>query len=413
MGIGIWIFAVLFAFIMLVFTTAIVSVFKKDEYSDYEPKVSVIIPCYNEEKNIEGCLDSIYAADYPKKKMEVIVIDDGSKDNTLKILKEYKEKQKDLVILNGHHNGKSDALNLGVKKASHEIIFAVDADTIVEGDSLKKLVRPFTDKTVGATNGSCVAKNSDTMMSVFQRIEYHYNNLVRRSFSVLFKNGIWFFGAFACYRKDALKKIGYFKKDTMTEDMDTSMEIYSAGYRTINVYDALGYTIVPSTMKSFFRQRARWWMGALQTLKKNKSLFSANSSPSILFLFISQYWWSFYAVISFPLIGYQVYYWLPYNMGSFYSLFMYLFRWFSMLGPIYVLYKIPEWGISLYNIFGVMSYVVSVFLIVSSIYMFKDKLGIKNFLGIFFYFPYTIILNTVIIVSLIKLIFLKKKHFIY
>lgn len=410
---GTWIFFILFAFLIVISISVVISLFKKEHYPDYEPCVSIVIPCYNEEKNIIGCLDSVYTFDYPKEKTEVIVVDDGSTDKTPEILKEYQKKHNNLSIVHGKHEGKSSSLNLGVKKAKFDFILTVDADTIVEKESLKKLMRPFLDKSVGATNGSCVAKNSNSIIAVFQKLEYHYNNLVRRSFSVLFKNGIWFFGAFACYRKSVLEKIGYFKKDTMTEDMDTAMEIYSAGYRTINVHDALGHTIVPSSMKHFFKQRMRWWIGALQTLKKNKTLFSRKSSPSIIFLFISQYWWSFYAFISFFLIAYQVYYWLPYNTDSLMALFMYLFRWFSLAGPFYVLYKIPVWGVSWYNIFGVLSGVISVVLIVKSVYMFKDKLSIKNILGIFFYFPYTIILNTVIIVSLIKIIFLNKSYFIY
>jgi cellulose synthase/poly-beta-1,6-N-acetylglucosamine synthase-like glycosyltransferase len=410
---GSGIFFILFAFLILITVSVIISLFKKEKYSNYEPEVSVVIPCYNEEKNIAECLDYVYGLDYPKNKIEVIVVDDGSTDKTKDILEGYQKKNKNIHIIQGRHEGKSSSLNLGVKKASFDIILTIDADTVVEKDSLKKLVRPFSDETVGATNGSCVAKNSNSVLAVFQKLEYHYNNLVRRSFSVLFRNGIWFFGAFACYRKKVLEQIGYFKQDTMTEDMDTAMEIYSAGYRTINVYDALGYTIVPSSIKPFFKQRMRWWIGALQTLKKNKSLFSKRSSPSIIFLFVSQYWWSFYAFISFFLIAYQVYYWLPYNTDNFMSLFMYLFRWFSLAGPFYVIYKIPVWGISLYNIFGVLSGVISVALIVKSVYMFRDKLGIKNILGIFFYFPYTIILNMVIIVSLIKITFLNKSYFIY
>ncbi len=412
MIIGGWIFAILFIFLVFIFITAFISLFKKNKYKDYEPGVSVVIPCYNEEKNISSCLDAVYNLDYPKEKIEVIAVDDGSKDNTFNILKEYKKNHKNLNIAKGRHEGKSASLNLGIKKAKHEIILTVDADTIIEKESLKKLVMPFADKNVGATNGSCVAKNSGSIISIFQKIEYHYNNLIRRSFSVLFKNGIWFFGAFACYRKSVLKKIGYFKKDTMTEDMDTALEIYSAGYRTINVHDALGHTIVPSSMRELYKQRIRWWAGVLQSLNKNKNLFSIKSSPSIIFLFVNQYWWSFFALISLPLIGYQVYYWLPYNTGSFSELFMYLFRWFSLLGPAYVIYKIPEWGISLYSIFGVLSGIISVFLIVKAVYMFRDRLHLKNLFAIFFYFPYTIILNIIITMSLIKIIFLKKGYFI-
>ncbi len=412
MEFGVYIFIILFAFLMFVSITSILSIFARRRYGEYEPYVSVVIPCYNMERSIARCLEAIFALDYPVRKIEVIAVDDGSKDSTLSILKEFKKAHKRLIIVKGRHEGKSHSLNLGVKRASHDIIFTVDADTFVDRDSLKRLVMPLKDKRVGATNGSCIAENTNSMISIFQRIEYHYNNLLRKGFSELFKNGIWFFGAFACYKKDILKKIGGFKKDTLTEDMDTAMEIYLHGYRTINVYNALGYTLVPSDLKHFYRQRIRWWVGALQTLKKNNILFSKKSNPSILFLFISQYWWTFYALISLPILAYQVYYWLPYNSQNFPSLFLYLFRWFSLAGPVYVIYKIPVWGVSLYSIFGVLSGIISVFLIVWAIYLFKDRLSPKNILGIFFYFPYTIILNSIIAISLIRIIFLKRKYFL-
>ena len=413
MILGSWIFAILFSFLTFLFIIVVISFFKKKNYTDYEPEVSVIVPCYNEEKNIETCLKALYSLDYSKEKVEVIVVDDGSIDNTLSIIKGFQRKYTNLILLEGNHEGKSASLNLGVKKASNSIIFAVDADTLVEKKCLKRLVKPFSDSTVGLTNGSCIAQNSNTLISRFQRIEYHHNNLLRKSFSSIFSNGIWFFGAFVCYRKEALEQIDYFKQDTMTEDMDTAMEIYAAGYKVVNVYDAMGYTLVPSTIKHLVKQRARWTMGALQTLKKNKGLFTKKSNPSILFVFINQYWWSIYALISIPLIAYQVYYWLPYNLASVESLFWYLFRWFTLTGPFYVLYKIPEWGISLYNIFGVLSGVMSLFLMTAAIYLFNDRLNFKNLVALFFYFPYTILLNTITILGLIKLIFIKKRHFIY
>lgn len=411
MSLGVVVFAVLFAFLMFVFFAIIASFFRKDKYEEYEPEVSVIIPCYNEGGNITACLKAVYSMDYPKNKLEVVVVDDGSTDDTQRILSGFKSRG--IKIIRGKHEGKSASLNLGVRNSSKGIIFAVDADTLVDKDALKRLVRPFSDPKVGLTNGSCIARNSSTIMSMFQRVEYHYNNLIRKSFSKVFRNGIWFFGAFICYRRKAITKIGNFKKHTMTEDMDTALEIYSAGYRIVNVHDAYGYTIVPPTLLSFAKQRMRWNIGGLQTLYKHRDLFSAKSNPSILFVFINHVWWSSYAVISFPLILYQVNYWLSYNMDTFYHLFMYLFRWFTLLGPVYVIYKIPEWGISLYSIFGVLSGLISVSLIIYSIYLFKDRVGMKNAFSIFFYFPYTIILNTITVISLIKLIFLKKKHFIY
>ncbi len=325
----------------------------------------------------------------------------------------YAKRHNDLVIIDGRHEGKSAALNLGLIHAKNDIIFTIDADTIVCKDALKLLAAPFLDAKIGATNGSCIPKNSGNMLSMFQKIEYYYNNLIRRSFSVLFNNSVWFFGAFACYRKSVLENIRGFKQDTMAEDLDVAMEICGAGYRVISIDSALGYTSVPATIKRFFDQRIRWWIGVMQALKKNKAIFTLKANPSIIFLYLHQYWWSFYAAVSLPLIIYQVNYWLPYNISSSYDIFMYFFRWFSFLGPVYVIYKIPEWGISAYSIFGVLSGIFSTFLIIKSIYVYKGRLTFKKLISIFFYFPYTILLNTIIAISLIKLISTKKKYFIY
>ncbi|MBU0535830.1 MAG: glycosyltransferase family 2 protein [Nanoarchaeota archaeon] len=411
MIIGVFVFGGLFLFLALVFITSFISLFKKPEKHDHEPSVSVVIPCYNEEKNIKQCLDSISALNYNHDKIEILVVDDGSTDHTLKILRLYRSRHP-LKIIPANHGGKSESLNIGIKKSRNEIIFTVDADTILDKDALRELVRPFHSKKVGATNGSCIVRNRNSLLSYFQNVEYHYNNLIRKSFSVLFNEGIWFYGAFACYRRKVLEKIGYFKKECLTEDADIALEIYSSGYKMVNVHDAFGYVLVPSNLIGLVKQRARWWAGVLQALKKNKHLFSRKSSPSIIFLFLNQYWWSFYALISLPLIAYQVYYWLPYNTETFYMLFMYLFRWFTLLGPAYVIYKIPDWGLSIYSVFGVFSGIISILLIIKALILFRDKSHIKNLFGLFFYFPYTIILNIIVLIGLIKLIFLKEKYFI-
>lgn len=404
---GSLVFGLLFLFLFSTFIMIIASYFKKTRKTNYEPNISIIVPCYNEEKNIAQCLDFIHKADYPRRKLEVIVADDGSKDKTVEVAKGYKKLK--LKIICGSHRGKSETLNMGVKQARYEIILTLDADTNITRDFIRKIVQPFLEKEVGATNGSCMAANKDSFFGMFQNIEYHYNNLIRKSFSSLFNNAIWFFGAFACYRKSALKKIGYFSKKSMTEDMETALAIYSKRYRITNVDDALVYTKVPCSLSKFVRQRMRWWMGGLMSLARNKKLFSAKSSPSILFLFINQYWWSVYAVLSMPLIAYQFNYWLPKGI---HDIAVYTFRWFTLTGPIYVLYKIPVWGISIYSIFGVLSGIISAMLIISALYTFKDRLNLRNAVAIFLYFPYTIVLNTVIILSLVKITFSRRKYFI-
>lgn len=394
----------LFLFIVFISTTIIISLFFKIKKEEFEPKISIIIPCYNEEKNISGCIESITRSNYKKENLEIIAIDDGSTDNTVKILKKYKVK-----IIKSSHLGKSEALNLGVKEAKYDFILALDADTVIDKNFIRHIIKPFKHKNVGATNGSCLAKNENNLLETFQKIEYFMHSTIRKAFSDVYSNGLWFFGAFSCFRKSVLKEVGYFKNDTMAEDMDIFLEIYSKGHKIINVAEAIGYTKVPETIKGFIKQRARWSFGGIQALIKNKKAFAFKTNPSVLFLFINQWWWTFYAGFSFFIVAYQFHYWLP---TTFSEIISYTFRWFSLLGPIYVIYKIPEWGISFYSIFGVLSGILNVFVLLVSMHMFKEKITLKNAIAIFFYFPYTILMNVAVVISLFKWVNLKNRYFL-
>jgi len=397
-------FFVCFAMLFFTFLLLIWSFFlNKKEYDHYEPTVSVIIPAYNEEKRIGKCLQSVFDVKYPKEKIEVVVVDDGSTDKTVELVKSYGFK-----VLKQNHKGKVDALNLGLKKSKSEVIVTIDADTIIEKDFIKKIARPFIDENLGATSGSVLVKNKHSLLGRFQHIEYHVNNLARRNFSKVFNTGIWFFGALAAYRRSALEKVGGFKLDTMAEDWDIVLEIKRSGYGIINVCDAVGYTYAPDDLRTLFKQRVRWWIGGTQALRKNKELI-VQRNPSLLYLFIHHFWWAIYAIVSLPVIIYQVNYWMPQGIGQ---ISWYLFRWFTMVGPFYVLYKIPEWGINIYGIFGVLSGVFSVFFTVFALYMFKERLTLKNFLVMFFYFPYTVILNSFVAVGVLKSFSVKTKYYV-
>ncbi len=401
-------FGIVFSFLAIIFALFVISKFLKKQTEYFKPDISIVIPAYNEEKNIQECLDSVFSSNYPQHKIEVIVIDDGSTDNTIKILK----RNKNLKILRQNHLGKVEALNYGALKASSEFIVTIDADTILDRNCIKELLSPFAGSSIGATTGNNNVRNNKSVLGAFQNVEYHLSNVIRNSFSSVFKSGAWISGSLACYRKNALQKIGYFKKDTMAEDIDVALEMKKEGYTTITAPKAVGYTIVPVKFKDLYKQRVRWWIGTLQAIFKNRKLFSIKSPVPILFLYITHFWWTFFAFISLPIIAYQIYYWMPYNTQTMLNSAMYFFRWFSLMGPIYVLYKIPDYGISLYSIFGVLSGVMTSILTVAGLRMFKDKSNTKNLFAIFFYFPYTIVLNIIILISLLKHRFWEKSFYI-
>ena len=417
---------VLFSFILFTCVIIIISLFKKPKYSFYKPKVSIIVPAHNESKNIATCLKHIHASRYPVELYEVIVIDDGSTDDTAKIVKSFK----DVKLLYTHHKGKSAALNFGIKYCKHELILMIDADTMLHPDALQKLVLPFKDESVGATIGTYKVGNRKNMLTAFQAIEYSYNNLIRMGFSRVFHDSVWFYGAMSCYRKSALDQSGYMFSDTLTEDMDVAIRLQNKGYNIIHVYDAFSTTQVPETIHGFFKQRIRWWTGVLQSMRKNskqssRNIFSKSSSNPksknpeskhskipLIFVYLSQWWWSLFAVLAFPMFTIQIFYWLPYNLATFMDAFMYLFRWFSIFGPLYSVYMIPEWGISFFSAFGILAGLISVTFIIVSVTIFRDTVRLREVLAIVFYFPYTLVLNMVILISIVKYAFYESRGFV-
>ena len=155
-----------FIFILFLFIVVIISIFKKENFENFQPKVSVIIPAYNESKTIGLCLNSVLNQDY-NNEVEIIVVDDGSSDNTLKILKKYKK----VKVVKQKHLGKSKALNNGISKAKNDFILVIDADTIIKKDFIREIIKPFSDKKVGATTGIIKLKNNKGILPMFQNVE--------------------------------------------------------------------------------------------------------------------------------------------------------------------------------------------------------------------------------------------------
>ncbi len=436
------ILCILFAFLIFTNIIIVISFFKKPKYDKYTPKVSIIIPAYNEAKNIKKCLKQVFNSKYPKDLYEVIVVDDGSTDDTIKVVKTFKN----VRILQTKHEGKTVALNYGINYAKYDILMLLDADTMLNSEALGKLVAPFKEESVGATIGTYNVSNRTNMLTAFQTIEYSYNNLVRMGFSRLFHDSVWFYGAMSCYRKSVLENIGYIHSDILAEDIDIAIRLQNKGYNIIHVDDAYSTTVVPDTTKGFIKQRIRWWTGVLQSMRKNRSASYRNivsnkfdndnkktskttvtsnktaskknttkknkiSKVPLIFVYISQWWWSIFAILAIPMYAIQVAYWLPYNLATFMDTFLYLFRWFSIFGPLYSIYMIPEWGINFFSIFGILSGLISVTFIIISMTIFKERIGFKEVLAIVFYFPYTIILNIIIFISVVKYLFFKSTGF--
>lgn len=256
---------------------------KKQLFKESElPRVSILIPVWNEEKSIERTLKSILSSNYPKEKFEVIVIDDGSTDESLKIAKRFRSNI--VKVYSKENGGKGSALNFGIKKSKGEIIFSMDADTFVEPRTVKNMVRFFKNKDVMSSTPAMVIYKPKGLLQRVQYIEYLTGLFLRKSFSYL--NAIHITpGAFSAYRKTFFDKYGDYDEDNITEDLEMSLRIQSKGYTIENSNEAPAYTIAPNTFFGLLKQRRRWYGGLMKNTWKYRDIFGPKHGDLGLFVF--------------------------------------------------------------------------------------------------------------------------------
>ena len=258
----------------------------------YQPFVTVLIAAYNEEKVIGKTIHSIMKSRYPH--FELIIVDDGSKDQTANIVEAECNKYSNIRLLRKENGGKSSALNLGFQNASAEIIVTLDADTVITEDTISKIIRHFEDPIVGAVSGNVKIGNRKNLLTWWQHIEYVTGyNLEKRAFDQLDSITV-VPGAIGAWRKSAMLEVGLFEEDTLAEDTDATMKLLRKGYRIRSEVEALAYTEAPEDLKSFIKQRYRWTFGILQCLWKHReALFDKKKKklgfiamPNMLFQYV-------------------------------------------------------------------------------------------------------------------------------
>ena len=270
----------------------------RSDYVAFSPLVSVLIPAWNEEVGVEKTVRSVQASSYPN--LEIIVINDGSTDGTHDVVSSLLDEQDQpgsngpvLIYRRLPNGGKAKALNHGLGIARGEIVITVDADSMVEPETVARLVRRFSDRRfarrkVGAVAGNVVVGKCQSHVGVIQQLEYLYGFFFKRADS-LFGSVYIIGGAAAAYRKDVLTKVGGFDHQTITEDIEMSTRILRHGYRTRYAADAVVFTETPSTWRALCNQRLRWKFGRLQTFHKHRALFLSagkSRSPYLTFLLL-------------------------------------------------------------------------------------------------------------------------------
>lgn len=237
---------------------------------DYQPKVSVVVPAFNEEKVVCRTVRALLASDY--RDFEVIAVDDGSKDATYAKLQEAFAEDPRVRLFTKTNEGKAKALNFGIGHAEGQIIVALDADTVFRPDALSMLVRRFSDPEVGAVAGNAKVGNRINLHTCYQALEYITSqNMDRRAMDVL--NCITVVpGSVGAWRKSLVLEADGFTSTTLAEDADLTLSILEMGYQVAYEDHAVAYTEAPDTVRDFLKQRFRWMYGTLQAAWKHRKV---------------------------------------------------------------------------------------------------------------------------------------------
>lgn len=317
------------------------------------PAVSFIIPAFNEESLIVETIQTYLSL--PQVKKEIIVINDGSHDHTMKLLQNMFQLQKtedtklyrsitqpELKVLEAPHMGKAQALNLGISYSSFDLICTMDADTIPMARGVDACLRSFAHESklmaVGGViqvlstqvlkDNSPLISRSKEWITSFQRIEYLRTFICERLGWSFLGSTLLISGAFCMLKKDAIKKIGGFNHRSITEDFDLIVRLRKA-YQGENYHFKIlpittCYTQVPRNLSHLSKQRMRWQMGLVQTLFQNTSLF-LHPGHGVLGLFAIPYFWLVEAfsplveLLAYIIVPYSIYQgWVPWELAVIY-----------------------------------------------------------------------------------------------
>jgi cellulose synthase/poly-beta-1,6-N-acetylglucosamine synthase-like glycosyltransferase/peptidoglycan/xylan/chitin deacetylase (PgdA/CDA1 family)/spore germination protein YaaH len=252
------------------------------------PLISVLIPCFNEEKVIASSVARILESEWAR--LEVIVLDDGSTDGTGAEVERCFGGEPRVTLLRFPNGGKALALNRGLDQARGEIIVALDADTLFPPSTLGRLARWFADPRVGAVAGNALVGNRRNLITRWQALEYvTAQNLERRALAALGAVTV-VPGAVGAWRRSALEQLGGYPSDTLAEDQDLTMAMQGAGWRVEFDPDARAYTEAPETVAGLLKQRFRWSFGTLQCLWKHRQALFDRKRPVLGFVALPQIW---------------------------------------------------------------------------------------------------------------------------
>jgi len=319
------------------------------------PNVCIIVPCFNEEKTIVKTVHSLLRLDYPRDKLEILVIDDGSTDKTFQKAK-LLEKYKQVKVFHKKNGGKYTALNYGLSKTKAEFVGCLDADSFVDSHALKLMIPHFINPKIMAVTSSVKIHQPKGALQRIQKIEFIFGIFLRKVFASL--NSITVApGPFTIFRKKAFDKLGPFRHGHNTEDLEIAFRIQSKNYQIANTPNACVYTVGPSSFKKLYQQRKRWYHGLskngwdYRSLMFNKKygdlgvfVFPGIFLSILIFLFVSFY--TIFQFTQYVINRFIIWRAVEFNLSQ----LVFRFDWFFINTQLYVLLFILLFGMSFFII---------------------------------------------------------------
>jgi biofilm PGA synthesis N-glycosyltransferase PgaC len=276
---------------------------------DELPFISVVVAAYCEERVIERTLAALLALDYPR--YEIVVVDDGSTDRTVEILRPYAADGRIRLLEKRHNEGKAMALNDAVPMLRGEIVTIVDADIQPRPDTLRHLAPHFRHGRVAAVAGNPQVTNTASLLAKVQATEFASIVSVLRRAQRVWGRILTVSGAICAFRKSAMVDVGLFDPEMATEDIALTWKLQRRFYDVRYEPRAVVAMQVPESLRALYQQRKRWATGLAQVLRRNATMFADVRTRRLWPVFIEAILsvaWAYTAItmIAFWVISYTV-----------------------------------------------------------------------------------------------------------
>lgn len=288
-------------FVLLILAYLYINKYTFGRGKQFSPFVSIIVPVYNEGVVVQDSIRSLLDLDYAD--YEIIVVNDGSTDNTYELAKEmvgYHEGRYGKIkvsLISKPNGGKARALNAGISYSKAEFVLCMDGDSQLTEDTLKMAVRHFSDPKIGAVAGNVKVMNRKRFFTDLQALEYIEGLNMARAAQSFLKIVNIIPGPIGLFRKKAIEEVGYYSSDTFAEDADLTLKILARGWRIYYEPRSISWTEAPAKLDQLLKQRYRWTRGILQALRKHKRLLY---NPTINFKNTIVLWSMFYEALIWP-----------------------------------------------------------------------------------------------------------------